>query len=135
MGISNATESPIASNTKSLIFVVDDEPILLELAVNILEMAGYATRAFSDPGEALRTFKTATPRPALIVTDYSMGIVSGTDLIRECRRIHPAQKIILLSGTADESVFTGVPDKPDRFMAKPYTPDALIELVRSVLGN
>jgi DNA-binding NtrC family response regulator len=59
--------------------------------------------------------------------------MTGLDLIRGCRQIHPKQKIILVSGTVDEEVYQNSRIKPDRFLAKPYQSRQLISLVRSVL--
>jgi len=134
MGDPRAQNSPTRPGAKPLIFVVDDEPVLLELASSILVSAGYETKNFGDPAQALRAFIAATPPPELVITDYAMGGFNGTDLIRECRRLRPEQKIIMLSGTADESVFANLPAKPDRFMGKPYSPGDLVQLVKSVLA-
>jgi len=125
------------SQTKSggaptTIFVVDDEPMLLELAAAILQPAGFNVRTFRDPQAALAEFSAANPPPAIVVTDYAMGVMNGLDLIRECRRIQPRQKILLLSGTVDESIYADTPVKPDRFLAKPYQAHDLILLVQSL---
>src|SRR5882724_9597621 len=45
--------------TKALIFVVDDEPMLLELAAVILEPLGYAVKTFRDPHSALAAYTAA----------------------------------------------------------------------------
>jgi CheY-like chemotaxis protein len=121
-----------AKNTAVTIFVVDDEPMLLEMAVMILEPLNFHVRTFRDPQTALSEFSAAKPRPALVVTDYAMHTMSGMDLIRECRRIHPEQKIILLSGTVDESIFANALVKPDRFLAKPYQVSDFVNLVQSL---
>jgi CheY-like chemotaxis protein len=110
------------------IFVVDDELMLLELAVTILQPLGFNVRTFSDPKKALAEYLVA--RPALLVTDYAMGGMNGLDLIRECRRVNPRQKTILLSGTVDETVYANVEIKPDRFLAKPYQIRDLVESIR-----
>ena len=117
------------------IFVVDDEPMLLEMAVMILEPLHFIVRTFRDPQTALAEFSAAKPRPELVVTDYAMHTMSGMDLIRECRRIHPEQKIILLSGTVDESVYANAPVKPDRFLAKPYQINRLVEVIHSLIAE
>ncbi len=106
--------------------------MLLEMAVMILEPLHYRVRTFRDPQTALSEFSAANPRPALIVTDYAMHSMNGMDLIRECRRIHPKQKIILLSGTVDESIYTQAEVKPDRFLAKPYQVSDFVTLVQSL---
>ena len=128
----NGSKAKNARNTSITIFVVDDEPMLLEMAVMILEPLHYRVRTFRDPHTALAEFSAAKPRPALVVTDYAMHTMSGMDLIRECRRIHPEQKIILLSGTVDESVYANEPAKPDRFLAKPYQVSDFVTLVQSL---
>ena len=125
----NGTQS---TNTPVTIFVVDDEHMLLEMAVMILEPLHYQVRTFRDPQTAIAEFSAANPRPALIVTDYAMHSMTGMDLIRECRRIHPKQKIILLSGTVDESIYTKTDVKPDRFLAKPYQVSDFVTLVQSL---
>jgi two-component system, cell cycle sensor histidine kinase and response regulator CckA len=129
MADSNGTP---ANNAPVTIFVVDDEPMLLEMAVMILEPLHFQVRTFRDPQTAVAEFSAANPRPALIVTDYAMHSMSGMDLIRECRRIHPKQKIILLSGTVDENVYTQAEAKPDRFLAKPYQVSDFVTLIQSL---
>jgi len=114
------------------IFVVDDEPMLLEMAVMILEPLHYRVRTFRDAQTALAEFSASDPRPALIVTDYAMHSMNGMDLIRECRRIHPRQKIVLLSGTVDESIYTKAEAKPDCFLAKPYQVSDFVNLIKSL---
>ena len=114
------------------IFVVDDEPMLLEMAVMILEPLHYRVRTFRDPQTAVAEYSASKPPPALVVTDYAMHSMNGMDLIRECRRINPKQKIILLSGTVDESVYTNATVKPDHFLAKPYQVSDFVSLVQTL---
>jgi DNA-binding NtrC family response regulator len=122
----NAARTPV-------IFVVDDEVAVLELAAVILGEQGYDVRAFTDPELALREFEK--DRPALVLTDYWMPRMSGMDLIRECRRLNPNQKTVLISGTVDEQVFARAANKPDRFVAKPYQVQALSDMVAELLAK
>jgi CheY-like chemotaxis protein len=115
------------------IFIVDDEPMLLDLAMAILEPLGYDVRTFSNPDTALA--KLAAAKPALIVTDFAMGKVSGLDLIRECKRRDPLQKIMLLSGTVDETIYADCTAKPDAFLAKPYQISDLIASVQKLAAR
>jgi DNA-binding NtrC family response regulator len=114
------------------IFVVDDEPMLLELAEVILQPLGCTVRTFRDPEVALKEF--AAGFPEVIITDYAMGRMSGMDLISECRRINPQQKMILVSGTVDGQVFADAPVKPNEFLSKPYQIQELTECVRNLLA-
>lgn len=113
-----------------MIFVVDDEPMLLDLAAAILQPLGYEVRTFRDPQAALAEFPAA--KPAVVVTDYAMGPMNGMDLVRECKRVNPLQKILLLSGTVDERIYADAAAKPDTFLAKPYQVRDFIESVKKL---
>lgn len=121
------------STTKTTVFVVDDEPMLLDLAEAILGAIGCEVRTFRDPELALQEF--AVDRPDLVLTDYAMGRMTGMDLIRECRRLNPQQKMVLISGTVDEHVFSDAPVKPDRFLTKPYQIYQLTDCVRELTAK
>jgi len=115
------------------IFVVDDEQMLLDLAVAILQPLGFNVRTFSDPRMALKEFSNA--KPAVIVTDYAMAGMNGLELVNECKRLNPRQKIILLSGTMDEAIYADLPHKPDRFLVKPYPIHEFIETIRELAAG
>ena len=115
------------------IFVVDDEPMLLDLAAAILQPLGFKVLTFCDPKAALKEFPTA--RPVVVVTDYAMGEMNGLDLVRECRRINPRQKMILLSGTVNKEIYADQPAKPDGFLAKPYEVHELVESIQQLVGG
>src|SRR5258708_10417792 len=88
-----------ARNGGALIYVVDDEPMLLELAVIVLEPIGYNVKTFRDPKAALDAFSKAETPPALLITDYAMHMMNGMELMTACRGIHPRQKSLMISDT------------------------------------
>lgn len=122
------------TDAKRLIYVVDDEAMLLELATVILEPRGYVVRTFRDPGSALEVFTETRPRPALIITDYAMHNMNGMMLIEACRKLEPEQKILLLSGTVGPEIYHQSRVKPDRFLEKPYQARQLLDVVKAMLG-
>lgn len=117
-----------------VIFVVDDEVMLLDLAEVILEPEGFDVRTFRDAESALAEYAAAKPPPLVVITDYAMGDMNGLSLIRECRRLHPDQRTILVSGTVDESIYANVEIKPDCFLGKPYNAEQLAATVRTLAG-
>jgi CheY-like chemotaxis protein len=127
----NLTKSNQTDETPVTIFVVDDEPMLLDLAATILQPLGFKVRTFSDPRKALAEYPAA--KPAVVVTDYAMGGMNGLDLLRECKRINPRQKTILLSGTVDEKIYADAQNKPDRFLAKPYQIPDFVESIQALV--
>jgi CheY-like chemotaxis protein len=120
---------------RPLIFVVDDEPILLELAEKILGSLHAEIRTFTNPAIALEVYTSEKHRPELIITDFAMHEMDGLALIRACRRLNPQQKFLLISGTVDGSIFNGTGVKPDDFLAKPYQPAVLTSVVQKLLNS
>jgi CheY-like chemotaxis protein len=117
----------------ALVYLVDDEPLLLDLAELTLQGAGYRLRKFLDPELAYQAFARARNKPDLIISDYAMGRTNGCDLLARCKQLAPALKTILVSGTVGPETVLNAPLTIDRFLAKPYQPAILAELVRSVL--
>jgi DNA-binding NtrC family response regulator len=129
----NQAKPSASANPAAVIFVVDDEPMLLDLAVAILQPLGFEVRTFRDPQLALAEFPAA--KPAVLVTDYAMGTMNGMDLVRECKRINPHQKILLLSGTVDERIYADATAKPDTFLPKPYQVNDFIASVKKLAAR
>ena len=133
MNDSKANNSKSGKAPGALIYVVDDEPMLLELASVILEPLGYKVQTFRDPQSAVTAFTSSKPHPSLIITDYAMHSMTGMDLIEACRKIKPQQRVLLVSGTVDENIYRNAKSKPDRFLAKPYQAKQLVDLVEDLL--
>jgi DNA-binding NtrC family response regulator len=117
-----------------LIYLVDDQPVLLDLAEMSLAKDGYEFKKFLDPESALENFTKARFKPVLLITDYAMGKMNGLELIERCKAIKPDLKSILISGTAGAEVVLGSPVHVDSYMGKPYQPSGLADLVRHVLS-
>jgi DNA-binding NtrC family response regulator len=109
--------------------------MLLNLAETILGAAGFRVHLFHDPKKALSEYVAAKPPPDVVITDYAMAGMSGLDLIRECKRLNPQQKTILLSGTVNESIYANSPIKPDHFLTKPYQIHKLVEVTLSLVAS
>lgn len=129
-----AKDRPVKSGNAPVIFVVDDESMLLDLAEVILKPEGFEVRTFRDAETALAEYSRAKPPPCAVITDYAMGAMNGLDLIRECRQLHPDQRTILVSGTVDEDVYANVEIKPDCFLSKPYNAEQFVATVRTLTG-
>jgi CheY-like chemotaxis protein len=116
-----------------LIYVVDDNALLVEFAGTVLEGDGYQVKPFTDPKAALQAMAEANPKPAALVTDYEMGEMNGLQLIESSHRIHPSLRTVLLSGSIDSAFASKSPAKVDRFLGKPYQPAQLRTLVGELL--
>jgi two-component system cell cycle sensor histidine kinase/response regulator CckA len=116
------------------VLLVDDEPSLLRVAALGLRQAGHEV-VTADDGEAAIEALEAGLRPALLATDVAMPGMDGLTLAREARARLPGLPVLLLSGYSAVSV-GGAPEREGfRFLAKPYTLQALAEAAREALGG
>jgi CheY-like chemotaxis protein len=118
-----------------LIYVVDDEELLLNLAEVSLLNDGYSLKKFQNPAAAFESFTSEPNKPSLLLTDYAMEPINGLELSTKCKSAHPALKILMVSGTAGPEILRGSEDTVDQFMPKPYKPADLANTVRSLLAD
>ena len=122
-------------NLKPFVYVVDDEPLVLELTGALLEPEGFEVMCFRDAESALEHFQKAERRPDLLISDYAMGKMNGMQLIAACQKLAPGLKCFLVSGTVDSSVFEDSEVRPHEFLPKPFRPVQFLECVRKLIRN
>jgi len=80
------------------VMIVDDEPMLVALAEEMLAGLGYEPVGFESSRQALKVFRSKPERFDLVLTDEAMPELVGTELAREIRLLRPDIPIILMSG-------------------------------------
>ncbi len=78
------------------ILVVDDDPMILQLLVEILKRSGYEVRTTTSGEEAVRIAEEWLPNLAIV--DVVMPGKGGLETIMELRQLVPATRILVLTG-------------------------------------
>ena len=118
------------------ILLVEDEPMILDIAVNILERQGYTVMAAATPGEAIRLAQEHDGAIHLLMTDVVMPEMNGKDLANNLLSLYPKLKCLFMSGyTADVIAHHGVLNQGVHFIQKPFSVQALAVKVREVLDK
>jgi DNA-binding NtrC family response regulator len=115
------------------LLVVDDDPMVRKLEVEILGQHGYNMLEAEGGAEALRLAgETATIH--LLITDFVMPEIDGLELTRRFRAVHPKTPVLMLSGSLPLLRARSEPDL-DRFdsLAKPFHLNELLHKVRTLL--
>jgi CheY-like chemotaxis protein len=117
------------------IFVVEDEPDLLELVVQVLEARGYAVLGASSGKQALEQWAQRDQEIDLLLTDMVMPDgMTGCQLAERMRSDAPNLRVIYTSGHTAGVPGTQLAHVDERqFLAKPYRPSKLLEIVRNCL--
>jgi CheY-like chemotaxis protein len=126
----------VAGGTET-IFLVEDEPVLREMARDILEGYGYRILEASSGREALGMWTLTRDKIDLLLTDMIMPDgISGAELAQRLLAAQPHLKIIFTSGyTANEVNPEMLARTRARFLQKPYTHDMLAKIVRDSLDG
>lgn len=119
---------------KPTILIVDDDPAIRKMLVEVLNLEGYPTETATDGREALDRLGKGDPR--VILLDLMMPVVDGRGVMTELRA-NPAQreqhKIIFISAHSTLEQHRDL--EPDGMLAKPFTVDQLLNAIEPTLGG
>ena len=110
------------------ILVVDDEPLLVMTAADILTDLGHTVVEARSGKEALALLSEHGDI-ALMITDHSMPAMTGAELVHQATALRPDLKVLLASG------YDKLPDAPDLKvdrLPKPYFEADLIAAIARV---
>ena len=116
------------------ILLVEDDPAVRHLATRVLERAGYSVRAAQDAYEALSLTDATCSGIDLVVSDVVMPGMGGRDLGQELRRRRANLRLLFISGYLDIDASRLALDRRTRLLHKPFSPEALVEAVQSMLA-
>lgn len=120
--------------TKTTVLVVDDDPAIVDLLRDFLEMEGYRVATALDGEEALQLVKRE-PIGCMLL-DVMMPAMSGFDLCRRIREAHETRDmpILFLSGRdTDADKIRGLAIGGDDYIVKAATPSEVVMRVKAVL--
>ena len=120
---------------KAKILVVDDVDTIARVYARFLERQGYEVRIAFNGEEALVEWEGF--QPDLVISDIRMPKMSGFELANSLRSKKPDQKIILMTGYADEAeVLEQQKSHGFPFFTKPADLQTTVsKIVEEVLNN
>ena len=116
------------------ILVVEDDPNVRAVAVNILEGLGYQVRQAEDGRTALGILELPG-KSDLLFTDLVMpNGIGGQDLLRRTRELRPGLNALFTTGYSEQFIKDkGGNDRDVAVLSKPYRRDKLAGAVRAAL--
>ena len=126
------TQQTLKRGTGETILLVEDEPLLRELAHTILAEAGYKVLEAEQSEQAFSVWQQHEDEIDLLLTDMVLpGGMTGRELATELQRRKQCLKVIYTTGYSQELI------EPQgelmHFLQKPYPPETLMRTVRSCL--
>src|SRR6476620_5281834 len=114
------------------VLVVEDDPTVREITRRYLGDAGYAVDEAADGPTALRSARAAAPDA--VVLDVMLPGLSGLEVCRALRDLHPGLPIVMLSALGNEGDrVAGLEFGADDYVTKPFSARELVLRVAAVL--
>lgn len=121
---------------KKTVMIVDDSEVVLEVAREALEAAGYRVLTRNRPGGCMAMMLQESPD--LVLVDVSMPEFGGDTLVRCFGTAHPSSRCVMLlhSGMAEEALAQRAVDSGAHgYVKKGSDPRDLVRVVRHWLGH
>jgi excisionase family DNA binding protein len=121
---------------KSKVLVVDDDPEIVELFVDVLDRDGRFEVRTADSGYTAGLI-TNEFRPDLIILDYMLPDVNGNVVCRTLRERSELSttKIIIVSGVVNQDEINDLlKSGADEFVKKPFNIERLVDRIGQLLG-
>jgi two-component system cell cycle sensor histidine kinase/response regulator CckA len=119
---------------RRILFVEDDDDVRNSTARNLREF-GFEIELAEDGEDALRILREKPGQFDVVISDVSMPIMNGPDMLRAAGpELIGAAKVLLLSGYAPESVQKVIENIPVSFLSKPVGARTLAERVKELLA-
>ncbi len=113
------------------IFVVDDEPMIVDVLQAYLEREGYHVYSANNGTEALKQIKLC--KPDFIILDLMLPDISGEQICREVRKDSDVPIMMLTAKSAEEERIEGIVMGADDYITKPFSPREVIVRIQSIL--
>lgn len=113
--------------------IVDDLAFMRQMLKSILEGEGYRVTG-EAPNGSLAVELYDQLKPDIVLLDIAMPVMNGFEAAERIRMLDPGARIIFCTALANqESVVKAVGLKAAGFVAKPFTPERVLEAVRNAI--
>jgi len=121
--------------TGETVLVVEDEPVVRGVIIEMLQEQGYRTLQAVDGPSGLRILRL-NKRIDLLVTDVGLPGMNGRQLADQARETRPDLKILFITGYAENAAIAkGFLQPGMEMITKPFDLDNLSQRIREMVSN
>ncbi len=140
MSQEDATADQKGNSVKPLakLLIVDDDPDIVQVLQKGLRRNNFLVTSFTNPEEALKTFKSDPASYCLVLSDIRMPALSGIQLARKVKEINSNVKVVLMTAfEIRDNEFSKVfpSTHVDGFVQKPIGIRDLTNKILSLIGE
>jgi CheY-like chemotaxis protein len=121
------------SPDRETVLVVEDEPVVRSLIVDVLHELGYRALEAGDGPSGLAILQSRATVDVL-VTDIGLPGLNGRQLADAGRLLRPGMKVLFMTGYAENAAFAnGFLEHGMEMITKPFAMDRLATRVREIV--
>ncbi len=129
-------EKAVLPPAKAMIWIIEDDPQVLELLRIFLEKHGFEPVCFTDAGDAVEKARDPDMQVDLVVCDLFLKKTTGGEVTRAIKKYRPDLPVLFISGHSLELVKRQELLGDDlHFLQKPFTAKDLYEKVVQILST
>ena len=104
-----------------VVLLVEDEPMVRMLTVDMLDVLGWQALEAGAAGEALRLVEREKAQFSCALVDLGLPDRRGEDLVRDLRRLRPGLQVIVTTGRGEDDMDSDLRHEEGvSFLGKPY---------------
>jgi PAS domain S-box-containing protein len=131
----SAVRAPELAFTGETVLVVEDEPVVRGVILEMLGEQGYRTLEAVDGPSGLRILRT-NERIDLLVTDVGLPGMNGRQVADQARETRPELKILFITGYAESvAISNGFLQPGMEMITKPFDLDHLAQRIRAMISG
>jgi len=121
------------AEVQGTVFVVDDEPEIVEILSDLVGSLGYRVTGFTDPKSMIEAFRLGTPD--LVLTDHKMPGTTGLELLGILRKINPDVPVVMISGYLDrQDLIQAISAGVFAVIEKPFDSDRVLQVCKNAVA-
>ncbi|MBL0406682.1 PAS domain-containing protein [Microvirga aerilata] len=131
--LSEATPDVPRSEAGETVLVVEDEPVIRDLIVEVLQELGYRALEAADGPAGLKVLQSRK-RIDLLITDVGLPGINGRQVADQARVTRPDLKVLFITGYAENATLAnGFLEPGMEMITKPFAVEALATRVRAMI--
>jgi CheY-like chemotaxis protein len=125
-------EGPLRARQGETVLVVEDDPAVRLLVIDVLEMLGFQALEAADGNAAIRILESSAAVD-MLVTDVGLPGMNGRQLADAARQQRPGLPVLFMTGYAKQAASSDFLEPGMDMISKPFNLDALAKRVCDML--
>jgi len=125
----------MALNTPLKVILVDDDTTILQVHSKLLRAMGHTVLAFEFPRDAVNYILQNSDKIDLIVTDFCMPMLNGSELLRQIREAGINTPVLILTGYPDDVDPLSTTVHNASILCKPVRMSLLMETIMGLFSS